>query len=159
MVLFVAIFWLSSSLLLDFLVMPMMYVSGMMAEPGFASTGYSLFWLFNRIEILCAAGILTGLMAVRQQRNPFAVIISGSRSRWSLMLATGLLAIALVYTYLLTPSMSALGVQLGSETTIPAAMGWLHGLYWALEALKILAAGWLLRLCHQDMAAPFEQEA
>ncbi|MEO1403772.1 MAG: hypothetical protein AAFV72_21345 [Cyanobacteria bacterium J06635_1] len=148
---------MSSSVLIDFLVMPMMYETGMMEQPGFASTGYSLFWVFNRVEVLCGALILTGLLALRQRRNEFDVLVSGSRSRWSLVIASGLLAIAMVYTYLLTPEMSALGVDLGSGTTVPAAMNWMHATYWGLEVLKLAAAGFLLRLCYQDIAAPFEE--
>ncbi|MEM9162678.1 MAG: hypothetical protein AAGC54_06360 [Cyanobacteria bacterium P01_F01_bin.4] len=156
-VLLIATFWLSSSVLIDFLVMPMMYETGMMEQPGFASTGYSLFWVFNRVEVLCGALILTGLLALRQRRNQFDVLVSGSRSRWSLIVASGLLAIAMIYTYLLTPEMSALGVNLGGETTVPTAMNWMHAAYWGLEVLKLAAAGFLLRLCYQDVAAPFEE--
>ncbi|MEM8810156.1 MAG: hypothetical protein AAGF01_29400 [Cyanobacteria bacterium P01_G01_bin.38] len=138
--------------------MPMMYETGMMEQPGFASTGYSLFWVFNRVEVLCGALILTGLLALRQRRSECDVLISGSRSRWALIVASGLLAIAMAYTYLLTPEMSALGVNLGGEpaAAIPTAMNWMHAAYWGLEVLKLAAAGLLLRLCYQDVAAPFE---
>ncbi|MEO0455491.1 MAG: hypothetical protein AAF152_02765 [Cyanobacteria bacterium P01_A01_bin.114] len=136
--------------------MPMMYETGMMEQSGFASAGYSLFWVFNRVEVLCGALILTGLLALRQRRSEFDVLVSGSRSRWSLFTGVGLLAIALVYTYLLTPEMSALGVNLGGgEAAVPAAMNWMHAAYWALEVLKLAAAGFLLRLCYQDVAVPF----
>ncbi len=168
LVLLVVTFWLSSSALLDFLLMPMMYESGMMAAPNFATAGYSIFWLFNRVELLCAAGILTGLLALRQRRSQFDVIASGAQSRWALMIAGLLLAIALIYTYILTPQMSALGINLNGDfltgdfltgetsQSLPQAMGYLHVLYWGLEAVKLLAAGWLIKLCYRDVAAVFE---
>ena len=49
LVLSVAAFWLSSSVFVDFLLMPMMYETGMMNEANFATAGYSLFWLFNAV--------------------------------------------------------------------------------------------------------------
>jgi hypothetical protein len=162
----VAAFWLSSSLLLDFLLMPTLYESGMMTAPDFAAAGYSIFWLFNRVELLCGAVILSGLLVLRQQRGSTGVVISGSRSRWALMLGGLLLVIALAYTYVLTPQMGALGIHLSNPAvdplpaavgqSVPAGMGLLHGLYWALEALKLFAIGWLTKLCYRDVAAAFE---
>lgn len=157
LVLLAAAFWLSISLFLDFLLMPMMYGTGMMAEPGFASAGYGLFWMFNRVELLCAACILTGLLALRQRQSEFSVLVSGSRSRWALMIGSGLLAIALIYTYLLTPQMSALGLPLsGDAEPVPAAMNLMHSAYWALEMLKLAAAAGLLKLCYGDVASEFQ---
>ncbi|MEO1591333.1 MAG: hypothetical protein AAFU71_08590 [Cyanobacteria bacterium J06632_22] len=160
LILFVATFWLSVSLFLDLLMMPMMYESGMMADAGFASAGYGMFWTFNRIEMLCAAVILTGLLALHQRLRDRlqTVIISGSRSRWALGIGGVLLAITLVYTYLLTPEMSALGLSLSAETgtaTVPATMGWMHAAYWTLEALKLAAIAGLVKLCYRDVAAEF----
>lgn len=154
LVLFSIVFWLSSSLLLDFLVMPGLFVTGMMSQSDFGTAGYSLFWTFNRIELLCGAVILTGLLISRQQRSDHDIIVSGMRSRWAMELGLGLLAIALVYTYYLTPSMGALGVSLDAfqpAIEVPTGMNQLHGLYWGLEALKLLATGWLLRLCYRDL--------
>ncbi|MGB3293096.1 MAG: hypothetical protein WBB01_08925 [Phormidesmis sp.] len=161
LVLLVVTFWLSSSALLDFLLMPMMYEAGMMAGPNFATAGYSIFWLFNRVELLCAAAILSGLLALRQRRSQFDVVTSGSQSRWALAISGLLFAIALTYTYVLTPHMSALGMNLsldmsGEAAPVPAAMGYLHALYWGLEAVKLVAAGWLVKLCYRDIAALFE---
>jgi magnesium-transporting ATPase (P-type) len=159
-VLLVVTFWLSSSALLDFLFMPMMYESGMMNEPNFATAGYSLFWSFNRVEILCAAAILSCILALRQRPSQFEVVASGSRSRWALMLSGLLLAIALIYTYVLTPQMSALGLNLSDpwqlSEPVPQSMGYLHAFYWALEACKLTAAGFLIKLCYRDVAAVFE---
>ncbi|MEO0541080.1 MAG: hypothetical protein AAFZ80_09485 [Cyanobacteria bacterium P01_A01_bin.105] len=160
LVLFVATFWFSVSVFLDLLLMPMMYESGMMAQTGFASAGYSLFWMFNRLEMLCAALILTALLGLHQRIRDrmHAVIVSGSRSRWALAMGGALLGLTLVYTYLLTPEMGALGLSLTTATdaaTIPPAMGWMHGLYWSLEVLKLGAIAGLLKLCYRDIATEF----
>jgi len=135
--------------------MPMMYESGMMNSANFATAGYSIFWLFNRVELLCAAAILSCLLALRQRRSPFGVVTSGARSRWAVVISGLLLAIALTYTYLLTPHMSALGMHLSGDFSEPApiAMNAMHLLYWALEAIKLFAAGWLVKLCYRDVAA------
>ncbi len=160
LVLLVVTFWLSSSALLDFLLMPMMYESGMMKEPNFATAGYSLFWSFNRVELLCAAAILSCVLALRQRPSQFEVVASGSRSRWALILSGLLFAIALIYTYFLTPQMSALGLNLNGpwqlSEPVPHAMGYLHAFYWGLEAVKLVAAGFLIKLCYRDVAAVFE---
>ncbi|HEY9736762.1 MAG TPA: hypothetical protein V6D06_10785 [Trichocoleus sp.] len=152
-VLFAIAFWLSSSLLLDFLVMPGLFVSGMMTQDSFSTAGYSLFWLFNRVEILCGAIVLTGLLVLRQQRSESGILVSGTRSRWSLGLAMLLLGITLAYTYVLTPTMSSLGLPLNlfEPQEVPALMNQMHALYWALEMLKLGACGLLLRLCYSDL--------
>lgn len=159
-VLSVVTFWLSSSALLDFLLMPMMYESGMMNEANFATAGYGLFWLFNRVELLCAAAILSCVLALRQRPSAFEVVASGSRSRWALLLSGLLFGIALIYTYFLTPQMSALGLNLNGpwqfSEPVPQAMGYMHAFYWGLEAVKLVAAGWLIKLCYHDVAAVFE---
>jgi Domain of unknown function (DUF4149) len=85
-------FWLSSSILLDFIIMPSMFFTGMMEEPNFASAGYSLFSIFNRVELLCAAVILTGAVTLRMTQ---AAKFGG---RQGALLALSLLAIALTYT-------------------------------------------------------------
>ena len=159
LVLLVATFWISSSAFVDFLLMPMMYETGMMNEANFATAGYSLFWLFNRVELLCAAGILSGLLALRQRKGAFDVVASGSQSRWALMLSGLLFAIALTYTYVLTPQMGALGINLSGNLAsepVPQAMNTMHALYWGLEAVKLFAAAWLVQLCYRDIAALFE---
>lgn len=158
LVLLVAMFWLSSSVLLDFFMMPMMYESGMMNGPGFATGSYSLFWVFNRVEVLCAASILTGLLVLRERRSQFDVVASGSRSRWALVMGGALFAIALAYTYFFTPHLSALGLNLSGNFSEPASpeMGVLHLAYWGLEALKLAGAALLIKLCYRDIAAAFQ---
>ncbi|NJN22532.1 MAG: hypothetical protein HC812_16850 [Leptolyngbya sp. RL_3_1] len=148
-------FWLSSSLLLDLIIMPVMYTSGMMAEPGFAPAGYALFWTFNRLELVCAALILTGVLALRHQPGEFEVLSGGSRSRWALGIGLLLITLSLVCTYGLTPEMGALGVALDSfaeAPTPPAAMDWLHGAYWTVEVLKLSGLGLLTGLCYPDLS-------
>ncbi len=157
-VLFLAVFWLGSSLMLDFVVMPMLYMSGMMTTPGFASAGYSLFEVFNHVEMLLAGLILTGVLAMRQAHADCAVEVSGSRSRWTLLLAGSLVMVSLTYAYVLTPYMGGIGIALDMPEKIhiiPSTMQWMHGAYWCLEATKVLALGILLRLCYSDIAAQF----
>ncbi|NET30502.1 MAG: DUF4149 domain-containing protein [Cyanothece sp. SIO1E1] len=147
--------WLGGSLLLDLVVMPTLYTSGMMAQADFATTGYSLFWIFNRLEVICAALVLTSLLVMRAHRDRFAVVVSGTKSRWAIGLSVLLLSVALAYTYLLSPEMSALGVQLNLFATTPevsAAMDQLHMSYWGLETIKLLASGLLLGLCYRDLS-------
>jgi hypothetical protein len=149
-VIFTLAFWLSSSLILDLVIMPGLYATGMMTQSGFATAGYSIFWIFNRIELLCAALVLTGLLAVRGTQNN-----SSPEVRREILLSAFLLAIALIYTYILTPEMSALGLQLNlfSPAGTPAAMTTMHEGYWVLEALKLIVGGTLLSWCYRHQEA------
>ncbi|MEB3337033.1 MAG: hypothetical protein VKJ46_06195 [Leptolyngbyaceae bacterium] len=145
---FTLVFWMGSSLLLDLVIMPSLYTAGMMTEPGFATAGYSIFWLFNRIELVCAATVLTGLLWVRTNRDLFS-----QRGYASVLLSAGLLAIAFLYTYGLTPQMSALGIQLNlfeSVVEIPNTMNQLHISYWVLETVKLTLGGALLNLFQRN---------
>ena len=154
-VLFALMFWFSSSLLMDFVIMPGLYVGGMMTQPDFGPAGYAMFWVFNRIELLCVGVILTGLLVARQSRREQDVIASGLRSRWSTEIAVGLLAITLVLTYAIAPAMGALGASLDPFATanaVPAAMDGMHGLYFGLEALKLVGCGALLALFYGDLS-------
>ncbi|PSN17029.1 hypothetical protein C7271_19850 [filamentous cyanobacterium CCP5] len=146
-------FWISSSLLLDCLIMPGMYVSGMMEQPEFGTAGYLLFWLFNRVEVVCGAVVLTGLLILRYYRSASGIVTSAIRSRWALGLGLGLLAIALIYTYLLTPTMGSLGITLDlfEEAAIPATMNQLHSAYWGLELLKLAGGALLLQFGYRDL--------
>ena len=147
-------FWLSGNVLLDGLVMPSLYAGGMMTEPGFASTGYSLFWIFNRLELVCAAMVLTGVLVLRYVRHPL-----NRPGHFSVVLAVLLLAIALIDTYGLTPSMSALGLTLNwfaAGAEVPVGMNQLHFSYWFLDLVKICASGMLLWL-YNRAARPVSQ--
>lgn len=130
-------FWISSSVLLDFVVMPSLFAAGMMTQPGFASAGYGIFWVFNRLELLCAAFVLTAIL-VRQQFEKTPI---------SLSLAGFLFAITIALTYFLSPQMSAIGLNLNlfEPAQTPAGMNQLHITYWILEAAKLFAGGWLIK--------------
>ncbi|MCF4968303.1 hypothetical protein [Nostoc sp. CMAA1605] len=144
-VLFALGFWLSASLVLDWVVMPSLYFSGMMNQDSFTTVGYMIFWMFNRLELLFAAVVLTGVLAWRK-----------THYQWHtncLFLAVTLLAIAFLNTYLLTPQMCAVGVHLNlfdTVSTIPTQMNLLHGSYFFLEVIKLVAGGTLLVRCWQN---------
>jgi hypothetical protein len=135
-------FWLSSSLVLDWVIMPSLYITGMMNEANFTIAGYAIFWNFNRLELLAAAVVLTSVL-----------VICKTKSNWhldSIFLSCLLLTVALLDTYFLTPQMCALGSNLSmfaSASEVPYSMNLLHGSYFILEILKILAAGVLLNRC------------
>jgi len=140
-------FWLSSSLVLDWVIIPSLYVSGMMAQAGFASASYLIFWNFNRIELLCAALVLTGVLVLDTQ------LATSNLRRGAIALSLLLLAISLVDTYFLTPQICAAGLQLNlfeSATKMPATMSQLHAGYWVLEAMKLVAGGTLLGWCFRQ---------
>ncbi|MCU0545138.1 MAG: DUF4149 domain-containing protein [Oscillatoriaceae cyanobacterium Prado104] len=142
------IFWLSGSLILDFVIMPSLYLSGMTNSAGFAAAGNLMFWGFNRIELICAALAATGLMVLHN-----LAVGSSKRSRTAILLSLILLAIALIDTYGLTPQMSALGIQLNllePATEVPSEMNLLHQGYFALEALKLAVGGTLLSWCYRN---------
>jgi Domain of unknown function (DUF4149) len=144
-------FWLSATLLVDFTIMPSMYFSGMMSTPNFGAVGYTLFSVFNRVELICGAAALSvGLWLwqseVLNRKQKIEIGVS------SILL----LLIALCYTFILTPQMGGLSIDLhmldsfssangGLEnlqmhstiSDVPAGMNQMHVLYWGLEALKI----------------------
>ncbi|MGB7443452.1 MAG: hypothetical protein WA919_20500 [Coleofasciculaceae cyanobacterium] len=141
-------FWLSSSLVLDFVIMPGLSAAGMMSQGSFAAAGYSIFWVFNRIEVLCAAVVLASLLALRGSSNLYLHV-----RRWSILLSLLLLAIALIYTYIMTPQMSALALQLDPWQTVtgmPAGMIEMHESYWLLEVIKLAAGTTVLGWCYRD---------
>ncbi len=147
-VIFTLAFWLSSSLVLDLVIMPSLYATGMMTQAGFATAGYSIFWIFNRIELLCAALVLTGLLANTSTQTNIS-----HKGRLSIILSALLVAIAIIYTYILAPEMSALGLHLNlfdSAPVTPAAMTQMHEAYWVLETLKLVIGGTLLSWCYRQ---------
>jgi hypothetical protein len=146
--LFVIGFWLSSSLLIDFVIMPGLAATGMMSQPTSATAGYSIFWIFNRIELLCAAAVLVSLLALRGTSNLYSRV-----RRWSIFLSLLLLAIALIDTYIMTPQVSALAVQLNllePVTGMPSGMLPMLEGYWVLEAIKLIVGAALLSWCYKD---------
>lgn len=144
-------FWLSGSLLLDLVVMPVLYTTGMMSDANFATTGYTLFKVFNHIEVFCAALVLTTVLVFRYLHTRVLHRVANWEN-WSVFLAIALLSVALLFNYLLTPQMGALGIQLNlfqPVTETPSGMDQLHGIYWALEVLKLVAGGVLLGLIYR----------
>ena len=144
------IFWLSGSLIIDLVIMPSLYVSGMTTSPDFAAAGNLMFCAFNRVELICAALATTGLMVLSNLSSGF-----GKQSRTVIILSLVLLAIALIDTYALTPQMSALGMQLNlfdSTVEVPTGMNLLHQGYFVLEAVKLAIGGTLLSFCYQHQA-------
>jgi Domain of unknown function (DUF4149) len=144
---FVLALWLGGSLVLDLLVMPTLYRTGMMSTASFASAGEALFLAFNSGEIIMAAIVLVAILARRQDRDWEAHLSLGG-----LGLPLGLCAIALLYRYGLTPQMGGLGIQLDwlTPATMPSAMLWLHASYWLLESLKLASCGILLNRCFRS---------
>lgn len=148
LVMFVLGFWLSASLLIDFVIVPGLLASGMMSESGFASAGYIIFGIFNRIELVCAAIVLSGFLVFRRHHT-----LSYFHQIWSVSLAVLLLSIALIFTYVFTPQMSGLGLQLNllnTGNTMPDGMIFMHWRYWIFEAIKLITATTLLRWCYRD---------
>lgn len=136
--------WLGGSLVVGLVVMPALYASGMMAESNFATAGYTLFWVLNRVELLCASVVLTGVLVLTQR----GYRLDGR----AIALAVLLLAIPLLDTYVLTPEMTALGAHLdllGDRIAIPPVMTWLHGSYWTLELAKLSLGFWLFHQVDQ----------
>lgn len=141
-VIFTLAFWLSGSLILDLVIMPSLYVSGMMNSSGFATAGNVMFSAFNRVELLCAALGMTGIMVLSNSSTDF-----GKGSRTAILLSFVLLAIALLDTYALTPQMTALGAQLNlfePVAEVPSEMNLLHQSYFGLEAVKLAVSSMLL---------------
>ncbi|MGP1382518.1 MAG: hypothetical protein ACTS2F_03105 [Thainema sp.] len=141
------LFWLSGSILLDFVIMPSLYASGMMAESGFASASYSIFGVFNRLELVCGAMILTIALA-NWGFNAASKSAIKSQANQVLAIAGLLFSIAVIYTYGLTPEMSGLGLQLqpfDQIAEVPAAMNRLHVEYWLLEIIKLVAVVAMVR--------------
>ena len=133
-------FWLSASLLIDCVIIPGLLSAGMMQEAGFASASYLIFGAFNHLELLCAALVLASILVINYRQ-------SVTKLDKSVIFAGFLLAIALTYTYVITPQMSALGMSLnefnGTEL-LAESMSRMHVVYWILEASKLILGTVLL---------------
>jgi hypothetical protein len=141
-------FWLSASCLLDFVIMPSLSLAGMMSANGMMSAAYLMFGIFNRLEVVCAALVLSGFFVFHNRHT-----LAHLRKNLALVIAAILLVITLLYTYLLTPWMSSLGLSLNFfEATNPmtGVMLPLQMSYWLLEGLKLVLGVTLLRWCYQD---------
>lgn len=140
--------WLGGSLVLDTVVFPSLWAAGMMTQPGFASAGYLTFGLFNHCELMLAGLTMTGVLVLNRSHHFGAI-----RERRAIGLSVVLLTVAIVDTYLMTPHMSALGMQLNlfaPTLETPAGMLPMHLGYWAIELIKLGSAGWLLGLCNRN---------
>lgn len=142
-------FWLSGSLILDLAIMPTLWATGMMESSGFASASYSIFWIFNRVELVCAAAALSSIWALsRSSRGVYA-------KQEMLAGAVMLLTIAWSLTFILTPAMSGLGLDLdlfAVTKSIPSEMDGMHSVYWVLEASKLGIIALLLSWCGRALA-------
>jgi hypothetical protein len=144
-------FWLSGSLILDFVIMPTMWATGMMESSGFASASYSIFWIFNRVELVCAAIALSSILALIE-----VSVFNVDTNRKLFAGAIAIVVIALSYTFILTPYMSGLGINLdilSTKNSIPAEMDQMHAIYWVLEVSKIGIMAMLMSLCDRSTAA------
>jgi hypothetical protein len=66
-----------------------------------------------------------------------------------------LFAIALTYTFVLTPYMSGLSMDwdiLATVKSIPAEMEQMHAIYWVLEVSKLSIGGMLLSWCNRSIS-------
>lgn len=141
-------FWLSGTLLLDGVIMPSLYAAGMMTQPGFASAGYMIFGMFNRIELLCAALVLTGILALVKLHQ-----VQGKWITPAIVISVFLLALTSIETYGLTPQLSALVMQLNWLEPLQqsaAEMTQMQSGYWALELLKLTGGAILLTWLYRD---------
>ncbi len=131
LILVTAVLWLGASLALDFVVMPTLYTSGMMTDASFTPMGNTLFSSFNHVEVIFAALLLTGTLALHRHA-PRAGI-------QAIAVAAMLFSLGLFYTYGLTPDMIALGAHLNllKTTGIPHSMDVMHGEYFGLELVKL----------------------
>lgn len=138
--------WMGASLLLDLVVMPSMYSAGMMREPDFISAGASLFATFNRVELLCAGVVLSGLLVLSSSCKTDLLY-----PKAAVMLATTLVLIPTFYIAFLSPEMSALGLTLNwfDPPSTPETMDTMHSIYWLLEVIKVGVIGTLLGICHR----------
>jgi len=139
--------WLGGSLIMDGVMMPTMYATGMMSAPDFVSAGYSMFWVFNRVELLLAAVVISSILLLNQSHT-----FKTAAGRWAIALSSTLIAVSLLQTYVLSPALSQMGLQLDlfAAVAVPPAMTVLHEGYFVLEVLKFLAGGVLLALCYQQ---------
>jgi hypothetical protein len=141
-------FWLSSSLFLDLIIMPSLSAAGMMTQPDFATAGYSLFWVFNRLQLVLGAIALSGLLAQH---------FSGDSPKMGRLFIGAFMFLAvLICTYFLAPQMSGLGLDLNlfESVEVPAAMNQLHYSYWVIEAAKLFAGGVLLNWSVDRLTQP-----
>lgn len=137
--------WVGATLAIDLAAMPALYMGGMMERPDFAPVGWLLLNGFNHVGLLVAGVVMAGALALGYRHE-----VSRLSERWVVAIAAVLMAIMLMQTYWLAPTMAGLGASLSWASTapsVPAAMTLWHGGYFGLETLKLLLSGSLLGLC------------
>jgi hypothetical protein len=141
-------FWLSASLVLDGLIIPGLFSAGMMNSAGFASASYLIFGTFNHLELLCAAIVLASALVLNYRQNLAVVKLDKS-----IIIAAFLMAIALGYTYVITPQMSSLGMNLegfNDQELLTNSMMTMHFVYWVLEGSKFILGTVLLSKLYRN---------
>jgi Domain of unknown function (DUF4149) len=144
---FVLAFWVGGSLMLDTIVMPTLYMAGMMDSSSFASAGEALFLNFNQVELFLGSIVLTAVLVHRH--NP-TMEAHQSLGGWGLPLV--MLVIAMIDRYGLTPQMGGMGMQLDwvEPEPMPLVMQIMHVGYWGLEMVKLGAGAVLLNRCFRQ---------
>lgn len=140
--------WLSASLVFDFLIVPSLFASGMMESSDFASFSYLVFGNFNHLELLGAGIVLVSSLAINYRQHLASIKLDSS-----LVISVLLMAIALLYTYFLTPQMSALGMnldQFGTQDPVGNLMIGVHLVYWLLELCKLTLGAFLLNKIYSN---------
>lgn len=146
--------WLGACILVDGVMMPTMAAAGMPEQPGFAAAGYRFFSTFNRLELLAGASALVGTLAAWK-----LAVLRGGMARLGSGLAGALALVAAIDTYVLTPHLSGLSLDLSALPAVPSAplmpfsptMMVLQSTYWGLEGLKLMLAVGLLALCWRSL--------
>jgi hypothetical protein len=143
-------FWLSGSFILDFVVIPSLSLTGMMESDDFASAGFTIFNIFNHIELVCSAVVLTGVLVLS-----FNHYLQGKKQVLFLSFSSILLLIALAYTYIFIPNLTGWGLslhQFGTTVEMPKSMIVWQGGYWVLEGIKFILGITILRWCNQNLS-------
>lgn len=144
--------WVGATLAIDLAAMPALYFGGMMQQADFAPTGWLLLNSFNHAGLLASAVVLTGSIALGYRHE-----ISRLSERWVVAIAAVLMAIVLMQTYWLAPTMAGLGASLSWASTavaLPSSMTLWHGGYFGLETLKLILSVSLLGLCARRSMLP-----
>lgn len=148
MAMFALGFWLSASFVFDGLIIPGLFSAGMMESSGFASASYLIFGTFNHVELLCAAIVLASSLVLNYRIN-----LSTIKLDKSIVIAGFLMAIAICYTYILTPQISASGMNLevfNNQKLLTNSMMTMHFVYWTLEASKLILGTILLSKLYRN---------
>lgn len=139
-------FWLSGSFILDFVVIPSLSVTGMMETADFASAGFTIFSIFNHIELVCASLVLTGILVVGFLNN-----FQGKKQVLFTIFSAVLFLITLAYTYAIIPNLTGWGLsihQFTNSAEMSKSMIMWQESYWILEAIKFVLGGIILRWCY-----------